>query len=106
MAINPLATDRKFFQDAIWNYSAFGIMALTGVILNFFIAWKMGLEALGIFNQIYAIYVVLGQLAAFGIHDSVQKHIAEYADDKLTSDHVGQTAFWIAFGTGIRSKQQ
>ena len=101
MAINPLATDRKFFQDAMWNYSAFAIMALTGVILNFFIAWKMGLEALGIFNQIYAIYVVLGQLAAFGVHDSVQKHIAEYADDKLTSDLVGQTAFWIAFGTGF-----
>ena len=101
MAINPLATDRKFFQDAMWNYSAFAIMALTGVILNFFIAWKMGLEALGIFNQIYAIYVVLGQLAAFGVHDSVQKHIAEYADDKLTSALVGQTAFWIAFGTGI-----
>ena len=95
MAINPLATDRKFFQDAMWNYSAFAIMALTGVILNFFIAWKMGLEALGIFNQIYAIYVVLGQLAAFGVHDSVQKHIAEYADDKLTSALVGQTAFWI-----------
>jgi len=101
MAINPLATDRKFFQDAIWNYSAFAIMALTGVILNFFIAWKMGLEALGIFNQIYAIYVVLGQLAAFGVHDSAQKHIAEYADDKYTSDLVGQTAFWIALGTGI-----
>ena len=38
MAINPLATDRKFFQDAMWNYSAFAIMALTGVTLNFFIA--------------------------------------------------------------------
>ncbi|MEE2999116.1 MAG: oligosaccharide flippase family protein [Pseudomonadota bacterium] len=100
MAINLFATDRKFFQDAMWNYSAFAIMALTGVILNFFIAWKMGLEALGIFNQIYAIYVVLGQLAAFGLHDSVQKHIAEYANDKLTSDLVGRTAFWIAFGTG------
>ena len=100
MAINPLATDRKFFQDAMWNYSAFAIMALTGVILNFFIAWKMGLEALGIFNQIYAIYVVLGQLAAFGVHDSVQKHIAEYENDKFKTDLVGQTAFWIAFGTG------
>ena len=101
MAINFLATDRKLFQDAMWNYSAFAIMALTGVILNFFIAWKMGFEALGIFNQIYAIYVVLGQLAAFGVHDSVQKHTAQFADDKLTSDLVGQTAFWIAFVTGF-----
>jgi len=100
MAINLLATDRKFFQDAMWNYSAYAIMALTGIILNFYVAWKMGFEALGIFNQIYAIYVVLGQLAAFGVHDSAQKHIAEYAGDKYTSDLVGQTAFWIALGTG------
>ena len=48
MAINPLATDRKFFQDAMWNYSAFAIMALTGVILNFFIAWKMGFKIIEI----------------------------------------------------------
>ena len=54
MAIKLPVENRKFFQDAIWNYSAFAVMALTGVILNFFVAWKMGLEALGVFNQIYA----------------------------------------------------
>jgi O-antigen/teichoic acid export membrane protein len=101
MAEPPPAVDRKFAQDAVWNYAAFGVMAATGVILNFFIAWKMGVEALGIFNQIYAIYVVAGQLAAFGIHDSAQKHVAQYAGDTAAADLIGRTAFWIGLGIGL-----
>ena len=49
----------KFLSDAAWNYVAFAVMAATGVILNFFIAGYFGIEALGVFNQIYAIYVVM-----------------------------------------------
>ena len=101
MAIKLPVKNRKFFQDAIWNYSAFAVMALTGVILNFFIAWKMGLEALGVFNQIYAIYVILGQLAAFGVNDSAQKHRAEYDTDNHINALVGETAFWISLGAGL-----
>ena len=101
MAEPPPAVDRKFAQDAVWNYAAFGVMAATGVILNFFIAWKMGVEALGVFNQIYAIYVVTGQLAAFGIHDSAQKHVAQYAGDTAAADLIGRTAFWIGLGIGL-----
>ena len=56
--MTPSAVDKKFYQDTAWNYIAFFIMALTGLILNFFIAWKTGVETLGIFNQIYAIYVI------------------------------------------------
>ena len=67
---------RKFVSDTSWNYGAFALMAGTGVILNFYIVAVMGVEALGIFNQTYAIFVVVGQLATLGIHDSTQKHIA------------------------------
>ena len=55
--------DKKFFGDTAWNYLAFSVMALTGILLNFLIAWKSGIESLGVFNQIYAVYVILGQLA-------------------------------------------
>ena len=101
MAFTLPVKDRKFFKDAAWNYAAFSVMALAGVILNFYIAWKMGLEALGVFNQIYAIYVILGQLAAFGVHDSVQKHTAEFEDDHYINSLVGQTAFWISSVAGL-----
>ena len=68
----------KFFVDAAWNYGAFGVMAATGVILNFFIAAYFGIEALGVFNQIYAVYVISAQFAVMGFHDSAQKYISEH----------------------------
>ena len=76
---NPL--DRKFLGDTAWNYGAFAVMAATGVILNFFIAWRFGTAALGVFNQIYAVYMVMAQLAVFGVHDSAQKYVAEHSGD-------------------------
>ena len=83
MTTSPNSDDGKFLSDTVWNYGAFALMAGVGVILNFFIAAVMGITALGVFNQIYAVFVVVGQLAAMGIHDSAQKHTAEYiADDK------------------------
>ena len=77
----PSALKGKFAGDTAWNFLAFGVMAAVGVIINFFIAGYLGARALGIFNQGYAVFVVGGQLAAFGIQDSVQKHIAEHYPD-------------------------
>ena len=64
--------DRKLLGDMACNYGAFTLMAGTGVILNFFIAIQFGVETLGVFNQIYAVYIVAAQLAVFGLHDSAQ----------------------------------
>ncbi len=75
---------RKFVSDTGWNYGAFALMAGTGVILNFFIVVVMGVEALGVFNQTYAIFVVVGQVATLGIHDSTQKHVAEHGDGEAS----------------------
>ena len=72
--------DGKFLTDTAWNYAAFAVMAVTGVILNFFIAARLGIEVLGVFNQIYAIYIIVAQFAVFGVHDSAQKHNAEFMD--------------------------
>ena len=59
--------DKKLLGDTAWNYSAFVLMAGTGVALNFFIAAHFGAAALGQFNQIYAVYIVAAQVAVFGI---------------------------------------
>ena len=60
---------RKFVSDTGWNYGAFAVM---------------GVEALGVFNQTYAIFVVVGQLATLGIHDSTQKYVAEHGDGEAS----------------------
>jgi O-antigen/teichoic acid export membrane protein len=69
--------------DASWNLGAFALMAITGVAISFFVLSQRGGEALGVFSQVYAIYVVVAQVAALGIHDSAQKHAAEHSEDPI-----------------------
>ena len=96
MAPPGAALDRKFVGDTAWNYGAFALMALTGIILNFYIAAHFGTAALGVFNQIYAVYVVAAQLAVFGVHDSAQKHIAELSGDRAEARAIAQTSVALA----------
>lgn len=93
--------DRKFLTDTGWNYASFAIMAAAGVILNFFIAAFFGVEALGVFNQIYAVYVIAGQVAVMGIHDSAQKHSAQFVDAEFERDLLSATAIWLAAVFGL-----
>ncbi len=66
----------------MWNLAAFILMGITGVILNLAIGRFYGPGALGIFNQVLSIYIVLSQFAVLGIWLSVLKHTAEFAEDK------------------------
>ncbi len=97
--------DRKFLTDTAWNYGAFVLMAASGVLINFFIAAFMGVEALGVFNQVFAIFLVTGQLAALGLHDSAQKHAAEYADApevlSASSTASAQAAFVVGSAVAV-----
>lgn len=91
----------KFLTDTAWNYGAFAVMAASGVILNFFIAANFGIETLGVFNQIYAVYVITAQLAVMGFHDSAQKHTAELDDDPDHRDVVSAAAVTLAVLFGL-----
>ncbi len=93
--------DAKFLSDTAWNYGAFALMAGTGVILNFFIAVRFGIETLGVFNQIYAVFVITAQLAVMGLHDSAQKHTAEFLDAPERLGVISATAIWLAAAFGL-----
>jgi len=67
--------------DTLWNLMAFVIQASAGAILTIGLFFYSGSEHLGIFNQLYAIFVVAGQLFVLGLNDSAQKHSAEYFTD-------------------------
>ncbi len=40
-----------------------------------------GPETLGIFNLVYAVYILLSQVAAGGVHISCLRHVAQYTED-------------------------
>ena len=58
----------KFSVDLLYNLISFGFIASVGLLINLIIIHFKGYDELGIFNQVYAIYLLLSQLSVFGIH--------------------------------------
>ncbi len=67
---------KKFSTDLIWNVVSLTILGFSGIIINILIAHYYGPEELGIFNQVFAFYIVLSQFSVLGIHYSVLKHVS------------------------------
>jgi O-antigen/teichoic acid export membrane protein len=65
----------KFTTDLIWNAGAFALSALFGVLVNLLIVRYHDAAALGVFNLVYAIYILLSQLAVGGVHLAVQAFV-------------------------------
>jgi len=101
MSDGKFILQKKFLTDAVWNYGAFAAMAATGLILNFFIAVHFGVEALGIFNQIFAVYFVTAHFAVMGLHDSVQKFTSELDEKPEYLGVVSAAAIILATGSGL-----
>jgi len=77
------------------------VVASSGIAINFVIAAQMGSEPLGVFNQIYAVYVIAAQTAVMAVHDSVQKHTAQHADDPDTCAILSAAAVTHSAVTGV-----
>lgn len=59
-----------------WNLVGFSVIASAGLLLNIAVAGFYDAEILGLFNIVLAIYIVGGQLAAFGIQYSTLYHVS------------------------------
>ncbi|MBI5118001.1 oligosaccharide flippase family protein [Candidatus Poribacteria bacterium] len=76
-----LPKERAFRTHLLWNYLSFAVVGGCGFLIQFMIAAFMDAAALGVFNQVYACFVVMSQLAVAGVHHSVLKSVAEYPDE-------------------------
>jgi len=65
----------KFTRDLVWNAGAFALSALLGVLVNLIIIRWYDAAALGAFNLVYAVYILLSQLAVGGVHLAVQAFV-------------------------------
>ena len=71
----------KFGMDVIWNLGSFVLAGVVFMLVNFVLLLVYGEEAVGVFTQVYAWYIVLSQLAVSGVHLSVQVFIPKHKDD-------------------------
>lgn len=99
--LNKNTASFKFNLDLLWNMGAFALSAVIGVLLNVIIIKFYDADVLGVFNQIYAVYILLSQLAVSGVHLSVQKYIPEYHTDKKNLNHIVTSALTITVITSI-----
>lgn len=82
----------KFGKDVAWNIGSLAILGISGIILNILIGHIYGAAILGIFNQVYAIYILLSQLAVNGIHLSVLKHISQFKKEQQICNQIISSA--------------
>jgi O-antigen/teichoic acid export membrane protein len=68
--------DKKFSRDVIWNVVSLGVAGVCGLAVNYVVGVVYGASALGVFNQVFAVYIVASQVTALGLHSSVLAHIA------------------------------
>ena len=85
----------KFGRDTLWNLVSFGILGVSGFLLNIIIGSCYGAATLGVFNQVFALYIVLSQFAVFGVHYSVVKHVAQHSEDNATCDAIISSAIAV-----------
>ncbi|MBI5961141.1 MAG: oligosaccharide flippase family protein [Chloroflexi bacterium] len=72
----------KFNQDVLWNIASLGLLAFGGVLINLVILRFRGEAALGVFNQVFALYIVLSQIGVGGLQHSALKHISYHQEDR------------------------
>lgn len=86
----------KFGRDLAFNLVAFAIMGVAGIAMNVVIGRAYDAAALGVFNQLFAVHIVLSQFAVLGVHFSVLRYVPEHADDARVSGAIVGSALVAA----------
>tara|TARA_R110001592_G_scaffold140281_7_gene361197 strand:+ start:1380 stop:2645 length:1266 start_codon:yes stop_codon:yes gene_type:complete len=68
----------KFSFDSLYNLVSVGLGGVLYILINTFIIHGFSEKTLGVFNQAYAIYIIISQITAFGIHLSIQQFIPRF----------------------------
>jgi len=100
-ALAEAGISTRFSSELLANVISFGGMAVVGVLLNFLIARRYSVAALGVYNQVYSIYLFLSQLAVGGVHLSVLKTIAEKELSQEEEREIFSPAFLLTFLTAL-----
>lgn len=75
-----LFPERKFNVDVGWNVGSLAVVGLGGVAVNVVVAQAWGAGILGVFNQVFAAYIILSQIAVGAVHLSALKYVSQTED--------------------------
>lgn len=95
---NLVFAKSQFHRHVWWNAFSFAVMGVSGIALNILLLAKYGAQTLGAFNQVYAVYILASQLAAFGLPSSVLKYIAEHSENHSRCNEILGSALLLVLG--------
>ncbi|TWT44288.1 Polysaccharide biosynthesis protein [Phycisphaerae bacterium RAS1] len=95
------AAGRKFNVDLIWNLASLAVLGVSGALINLLIARYLDQAALGVFNQVFAIYIVLSQIAVGGVHLSVLMHVSYNQADRRARSQITCAGLLLAGGLSL-----
>src|SRR5215471_13262676 len=90
----------KFSNDVLWNVGSLALLGASGVMINSIIGHYQSPESLGVFNQAFAFYIVLSQLAVGGMQFSIVKHLS-HTDDRDDMAIVVSSALAVITATAV-----
>jgi len=86
---------KKFSYDALVGLISVAILGFSGLLLNILIVKFYGVISLGVFNQVYAIYILGSQFGSLGLQYSVLKFSAQFSHEYETLQLVFISGFII-----------
>jgi O-antigen/teichoic acid export membrane protein len=98
---SALSLKRRFNVEVAWNLVSFGILAVAGVLMNVLVVRTRGESGLGVFNQVFAFYIMLSQVAVLGIHFSALMHVSQSQGDRARCADIATAAVLLVTLLGV-----
>ncbi len=93
--------DTIFKSGVFWNLFSFFVMGVSGLLLNVLIARYYEPWVLGVFNNVFAIFIISAQLGSLGMHQSVLRHVSVYSGDRDQSSQIIASALLLTFASSL-----
>lgn len=71
-----------FGLDVLLSMGSLVVLAVSGILINLIITLARGTEGLGVFNQVYALYITLSQINTAGLQFSTLRYVSYVSDDR------------------------
>ena len=88
-------TKGKFGQDVLWSVGSLFFLAIGGISVNLIIIAFLGENALGVFNQVYAVYAIFSQISVGGIQRSTLMYVSYNQNDRDICGEIATSAIFL-----------
>lgn len=99
--LSQLSPKTRFNRDVLWNVASLAVLGAGGIAVNVVITAWQGAEALGVFNQVYALYIMLSQISVGGLHYSALAGISADQNDRLRCADIAVSALLLGGATSL-----